>query len=185
MAQTSHPSRALKRELISSVAAPASEFVITSERFEYATQHSSEFIDVTADVRAVIERSGVAFGQVLIASAHTTAAVTVQEHEPLLLRDMARVLDRIVPADDYYEHNDFTIRTDVPEGEPENGHSHCQHLLIGASETLPVQNGELRLGVWQSVFLVELDFPPGRFEGEQLRSITVQVMGLRADGRSE
>ena len=70
MAQTSHPSRALKRELLSSVTAPASEFVITSERFEYATQHSSEFIDVTADVRAVIERSGVAFGQVLIASAH-------------------------------------------------------------------------------------------------------------------
>ena len=184
MTQTSRPSRALRRELLASVSAPASEFIVATERFEYATQHSSEFVDITADVRAVVERSGVAFGQVLAASAHTTAAVTVQEHEPLLLRDMARVLDRIVPASDYYEHNDFTIRTDVPEGEPENGHSHCQHLLIGASETLPIQNGEVRLGVWQSIFLVELDFPPGRFEGEQLRSVTVQVMGLRAEGES-
>ena len=42
----------------------------------------------------------------------------------------------------------------------------------------------MRLGVWQSIFLVELDFPPGRFEGEQLRSVTVQVMGLRGEAES-
>ena len=180
---TQEPQRGSVQSLYSAVA-PAAQFRVFSERLEYATTHPCEFIDVSDDVRGVVERSGVAIGQVLISSAHTTAAVVVQEHEPLLLRDMARLLQRIAPADDYYEHNDFTIRTDVPEGEPENGHSHCQHLLIGASETLPIQNGEVRLGVWQSIFLVELDFPPGRFEGEQLRSVTVQVMGLRGDGES-
>ena len=171
-------SRALSRQRLSSVSAPAGEFVVVTERLEYATRHEREFVDVTDDVRAVVERSGVAFGQALVSSAHTTAAVVVQEHEPLLLRDMARVLARVAPADDYYEHNDFTIRTNVPHGEPENGHAHCQHLLLGASETIPVHEGALQLGIWQSVFLVELDHPPQRPAGQQRRSIVVQAMGL-------
>ena len=170
--------RAAHRQRLASVTAPASEFAVVTERLEYATRHEREFVDVTDDVRAVVERSGVAFGQVLVSSAHTTAAVVVQEHEPLLLRDMARVLARFAPADDYYEHNDFTIRTDVPSDEPENGHSHCQHLLLGASETIPVHGGALQLGIWQSVFLVELDHPPQRPAGQQRRSIVVQAMGL-------
>ena len=171
--------RTVDAELISSITAPASEFTVASERLEYATRHECEFIDVTNDVREVIERSGVTFGQVLIASSHTTAAVVVQEHEPLLLNDMKRVLARIAPADDYYEHNDFSIRTvNMAESEPANGHSHCQHLFLGTSETLPVHGGELQLGVWQSIFLVELDHPPQRPEGHQRRSLTVQVMGL-------
>ena len=170
--------RATHRQRLASVTAPASEFAVVTERIEYATRHEREFVDVTDDVRDVVERSGVAFGQVLVSSAHTTAAVVVQEHEPLLLRDMARVLARFAPADDYYEHNDFTIRTNVPSDEPENGHAHCQHLLLGASETIPVHEGALQLGIWQSVFLVELDHPPQRPAGQQRRSIVVQAMGL-------
>ena len=172
-------SRALSQQQLSSQTAPASEFTVVTERLEYSTRHECEFVDVTDDVREVIERSNVGFGQVLISSAHTTAAVVVQEHEPLLLKDMARVLSRLAPASDYYEHNDFSIRTvNMAEGEPANGHAHCQHLFLGTSETLPIQNGELQLGIWQSVFLVELDHPPQRPDGQQLRSLLVQVMGL-------
>ena len=171
--------RAQHVERLHEQTAPAAAFTVISERLEYATTRSCEFIDVTDDVRAVIERSGVGLGQVLVASQHTTAAVVVQEHEPLLLNDMARVLHRIAPPDDYYEHNDFSIRTvNMADGEPANGHSHCQHLFLGASETLPVHEGRLQLGIWQSIFLVELDHPPHRPAGQQARSITVQVMGL-------
>lgn len=171
--------RPLDIQPLHSVTAPASQFTVVSERLEYATTRSCEFIDVTDDVRACIERAGVTFGQVLVASTHTTAAVVVQEHEPLLLNDMARVLHRIAPADDYYEHNDFSIRTvNMMEGEPANGHSHCQHLFLGTSETLPIHEGALQLGIWQSVFLVELDHPPQRPEGQQNRSLVVQVMGV-------
>ena len=176
--------RSLDIQSLHSVSAPAAEFSVVSERLEYATTRACEFIDVTDDVRACIERSGVGFGQVLVASSHTTAAVVVQEHEPLLLNDMARVLHRLAPADDYYEHNDFSIRTvNMVEGEPANGHSHCQHLFLGTSEVLPVLDGALQLGIWQSIFLVELDHPPQRPAGQQRRSITVQVMGLAGGGR--
>jgi secondary thiamine-phosphate synthase enzyme len=174
-------SRVVSQQQIFSLTAPATEFTVVTERLEYETRHECEFIDVTDDVREAIERSGVGFGQVLVSSNHTTAAVVVQEHEPLLLKDMARVLQRIAPADDYYEHNDFTIRTvNMGENEPPNGHSHCQHLFLGTSETLPVQGGALQLGIWQSIFLVELDHPPQRPNGQQLRALTVQVIGLQA-----
>jgi secondary thiamine-phosphate synthase enzyme len=156
------------------VRAPLAQFAVYSETLEYATEHALQFIDITEDVRGILERSGVAAGTVSIVSTHTTAAVILNEHEPLLLNDMARVLSRLVPAGDYYEHNDFSIRTvNVAENEPANGHAHCQHLFLGTSETIPVQDGRLVLGRWQSVFLVELDHA-------RPRAVLVQAMGLAA-----
>ena len=151
-----------------------SQFAVYSERLEYETEQAMQFIDITEDVRGILERSGVVAGTVLVVSTHTTAAVILNEHEPLLLNDMARVLSRLVPAGDYYEHNDFSIRTvNMHEDEPANGHSHCQHLFLGTSETIPVQDGQLMLGRYQSVFLVELDHA-------RPRAVLVQAMGLAA-----
>ena len=153
-------------------AVPTPSFVVISETFDYTTEHALEFIDITADVREVVERSGLTTGQVSVVSAHTTAAVIVNEHEPLLLNDMARVLSRIAPAGDYYEHNDFSIRTvNMTAEECANGHAHCQHLFLGASETVIVEDGQLKLGPWQSIFLVELDHA-------RRRAVTVQALGL-------
>jgi len=158
------------------VSAPASTFVAYAETLEYDTSHTLEFIDITADVRDVVRRSGVNFGQVAVFSDHTTAAVVVNEHEPLLLNDMARVLSRLAPAGDYYEHNDFSIRTvNMNEEECANGHAHCRHLLLGTSETIPIHEGEARIGRWQSIFLVELDHA-------RPRSVFVQAMGTTATG---
>lgn len=152
--------------------APASSFIVHSETFEFTTTHALEFIDITDAVRSLVEASNVAFGQVTAFSAHTTAAVVVNEHEPLLLNDMARVLSRAAPAGDYYEHNDFSIRTvNMTEDECANGHAHCQHLFLGASETVPVHMGRLQLGRWQRLFLVELDHA-------RQREVLVQVMGM-------
>jgi len=161
-------SRALRMET------PASQFVMNAETLDYWTEHALQFIDITEEVRAIVERSGVHNGQVTVFSRHTTAAVIVNEHEPLLLNDMARTLSRLAPAGDYYEHNDFSIRTvNVEENEPANGHSHCQHLFLGASETIPVQDGQMLLGKWQSIFLVELDHA-------RRRLVLVQSMGVTA-----
>ncbi len=156
------------------VSAPLSRYAVVAETLDYATELGPQFIDITEEVRAVVERAGIVAGQVTVFSKHTTAAVVVNEHEPLLLHDMARTLSRLAPADDYYEHNDFSIRTvNVEENEPPNGHSHCQHLFLGASETLPIADGQMVLGRWQSIFLVELDCA-------RPRSVLVQVMGLSA-----
>ena len=153
-------------------ATPASAFVAYAETLDYETQHALEFIDITADVQNVIARSGIKSGQVVIMSNHTTAAVVLNEHEPLLLNDMARVLSRIAPAGDYYEHNDFSIRThNMTDRECANGHAHCQHLFLGASETVPIHNGAAHIGEWQSIFLVELDHA-------RPRTVFVQALGV-------
>ena len=156
------------------VEAPASQFVTHGETLQYQTDHALEFIDITDDLRAAVDRAGIAHGQLSVSSSHTTAAIVLNEHEPLLLNDMARVLSRFAPAGDYYEHNDFSIRTvNMTEEECANGHAHCQHLLLGSSETIPIHAGELRIGRWQRCFLVELDHA-------RQREVFVQALGVAA-----
>jgi len=130
-----------------------------------------EFIDITDEVTGAVEASGIREGAVTVFSRHTTAAVKINENEPLLLEDMARFLEKVAPQKAGYRHNDFTIRTaNMTEDECPNGHSHCQHLLLSASETIPICDGAALLGRWQRVFLIELDRP-------RLREIVIQVHG--------
>ncbi len=130
-----------------------------------------EFMDITDEVKKIVARAGITDGMALVYSRHTTAAVKINENEPLLLGDMARFLQRVAPKDGDYKHNDFVVRTEnMTEEECPNGHAHCQHLLLGASETIPVVDGELMLGRWQRIFLIELDRP-------REREVIVQVQG--------
>ena len=160
------------------VAAPASDqpaFRHASDELRYRTECGPWFLDITEDVRAILRASGVSHGQVSVFSQHTTAAIILQEHEPLLLEDLRDRLQAFAPASAYYRHNDFAIRTvNMHENEPENGHSHAQHMLLGTSETIPVSDGELLLGEYQSIFLVELD-------DARDRAVSVSVLGVSAD----
>lgn len=158
---------------LAAITAPANLLVITTEALEYQTRQAPSFVDITDDVAGVVERAGVRAGQVTVFSQHTTAAIRINEHEPLLLRDMARLLRALAPEHVHYEHNDFERRTvNMNEDECRNGHAHCQHLLLGNSETVPVVDGRLALGTWQRIFLVELDHPRDR-------RVLVSVIGLR------
>ena len=133
-----------------------------------------EFIDITSDVSDYIKQSGINNGFCLVFSRHTTAAVTIQENEPLLLQDLCDLLERFSPKTAAYKHNDFSVRTvHMHEDECPNGHSHCRHLTLGTSETIPVIDGELALGTWQRIFMVELDE-----ESENPREIIVQILGV-------
>ena len=132
-----------------------------------------EFIDITGRVTEFVTESGVRNGFAVVYSKHTTAAITIQENEPLLLIDLVNMLERLAPRSAHYRHNDFTVRTEhMHEGECPNGHSHCQHLMLGASEVIPVVDGALPLGQWQRIFIVELD------EEAQRREVLVQIMGV-------
>ena len=122
------------------------------------TTRAPEFIDITEHVKTHVKSTGVRDGLVSIYSTHTTCAIKINENEPLLLSDMEKFLQKIAPQDAYYAHNDFSIRTvHMTEDEEPNGHSHCAHLLLSTSETIPIVNGDLILGTYQSVFLIELD----------------------------
>ncbi|HLB23733.1 MAG TPA: secondary thiamine-phosphate synthase enzyme YjbQ [Dehalococcoidia bacterium] len=158
-----------RRETVSRSDAPAAR--VLCEALEYETTQALEFIDITDDVISVVEAAGIQFGQVAVFSQHTTAAVKINEHEPLLLRDLARTLRQFAPPNAYYEHNDFSRRTvNMNPDECANGHAHVQHLFLGSSETIPVVDGRITLGTWQRVFLIELDHP-------RRRRVLVNVVG--------
>ncbi len=135
------------------------------------TERTLQFVDITDEVKRCVAESGVRDGFAVVFSRHTTAGIRINEHEPLLLEDMARLLEQLAPADAAYRHDDFSVRTvNMRPNEPVNGHSHCRSLLLGASETVPLAAGELLLGRWQRLFLVDLD-------GPQRREYIVQVVG--------
>jgi len=135
------------------------------------TERAPQFVDITDEVEEAIRASGVQNGLVLIYSRHTTAAIRINENEPLLLHDLEEFLRRVAPPDLDYRHNDFSIRTtNMTEDECPNGHAHCQHLLMGASEAVPIIAGKAQLGRWQRIFLVELDRP-------RAREVIIQIIG--------
>lgn len=130
-----------------------------------------EFIDITAQVVANVRETGVRHGLVCVYSKHTTAAIKINENEPLLIKDLQAFLERMAPQNGHYGHNDFTVRTvNMTEDECPNGHAHCQHILLSTSETIPLINGELQLGRYQRIFMVELDRP-------REREILITVLG--------
>jgi secondary thiamine-phosphate synthase enzyme len=108
------------------------------------TKCAPEFIDITDWVAEYVAESQIANGLAVVYSKHTTAAVRINENEPLLLDDMARFLEKIFPRDHSYQHNNFEIRTvNMNENESPKGHAHLQHLLMGTSETVPVMDGQM------------------------------------------
>jgi secondary thiamine-phosphate synthase enzyme len=149
-----------------------SAIVVHTSILRFQTHSPIELVDITERVAAVVRQTGLADGFVQVFVRHTTAAVRIQEDEPLLLDDLRRFLGQLAPADADYGHNDFRVRTQHmhPDERP-NGHSHCLQLLLGSSESVPVGDGQLLLGAWQRVFLVELDGPRPQ------REVLLQVVG--------
>jgi len=139
-------------------------------RLTYRTAGAGTFIDITEDVSAALGSSGVLDGMAHVYSTHTTAAITINENEPLLLNDFHGLLHRMAPADHAYEHDDMARRVDIGPDEPVNGGAHWRQLLLGTSETLPVAGGRLGLGRWQRIFLVELC-------SARERQVVVQTIG--------
>ena len=151
---------------------------MTANRIEFDSTRSTEFVDITDRIRESVRRSGLREGRVHLQSMHTTLGIAVNENEPLLHRDFENLLERLAPAGAGYEHDDFSRRFDVPLGEPVNGHAHCRQLLLTAFATLLVEDGQLLLGRWQSVFAVELD-------GPRHRQLAVQLDGDFGRRRSD
>jgi len=128
-----------------------------------STRLPTEFLDVTSRIEALVARARLEAGFVNIQTRHTTTAIVVNEHEPLLLADFRALLERTAPDDGRYRHDDLAMRTvNVLDGERPNGHAHCRALLLPSSACLNVTGGRLGLGRWQRLFFVELDGPRER-----------------------
>lgn len=140
-------------------------------KLRFKTEQPTEFLDVTDDLKKLVAQSGIRMGIVNVQSLHTTMAVIVNENEPLLLTDFTEMLEQAAPKAAQYRHDDASIRTaNLTPGEPANGHSHCRALFLASATCINVIEGSLELGVWQRVFLVELD-------GPRHRELSVMVLG--------
>jgi secondary thiamine-phosphate synthase enzyme len=141
-------------------------------RLVFETHEPIQFLDITEEVAELVRVAGLRDGVANVFSRHTTAAVCIQEAEPLLLEDLREFLHKSAPPNAHYRHNDFRVRTvHMHDDESPNGHSHCLQLLLGTSESVPVADGELLLGSWQRIFLVELDGP------RENREVIIQALG--------
>jgi secondary thiamine-phosphate synthase enzyme len=135
---------------------------MVGSRLRFETSRATEFVDITELLRQEVRRTGMRMGRLHLQSLHTTLGLAVNENEPLLLRDFAKMLERFAPVGAGYEHDDFARRVDVSLDEPVNGHAHVRQLLLTGFATLLVEEGDLVLGRWQSIFAVELDGPRHR-----------------------
>lgn len=142
---------------------------IASHTLTLKTERGPQFIDITDQVTELVEQSGIENGFVVVFSTHTTAAISINENEPHLIADMEKMLEHAAPCGADYAHNRYGHPID--SGEEPNGHSHCQHLLLGASESIPVAGGRMLFGQWQRIFLVELDEP-------RERRVLVNIIGV-------
>ena len=140
-------------------------------RIHVTSRFPTEFVDLTDRIEKLVVEAGVRFGVVNIQTLHTTTAIVVNEHEPLLLTDFRVLLEAVAPVGAPYRHDDTTVRTvNLTDGERPNGHAHCRALLLPTSVCLNIADGRLLLGTWQRLFFVELD-------GPRQREISVLIAG--------
>jgi secondary thiamine-phosphate synthase enzyme len=124
-----------------------------NEVFTISSKEPEQSFDITERVRDIAKRSGVRTGFCHVMALHSTAAVVVNETaDPNIGRDVITALGRMVPTKADWLHD---LRDD-------NAHSHIKASLLGSSETIPMQDGELVLGTWQGIWLFDFDGPRDR-----------------------
>lgn len=128
-----------------------------------STQGDGEIVDITEGVRSVVHRSEVQTGAVVVFAVGSTVAVTTMEYEPGGVSDLQELLERLVPREGEYEHNVRNHDT--------NAHAHLRAALVGPSENVPIVGGELGIGTWQQLVLLDFDDRP------RDRTVSVTVLG--------
>ena len=141
-------------------------FTLHTEKIFENTSGFCDIIDITAKVKAVIDRKRVQSGLATLWVAGSTAALTTIEYEPGLIQDLKDLLEKLIPSNQRYHH-------DARWGD-DNGFSHLRATLFGPSLAIPIENGVPSLGVWQQVILLDFDNRPRR------REIIVQLIGEKA-----
>ncbi len=125
-----------------------------------STSKKQELVDITDKVNAIVEKSKVKQGLCSIFTTHATAAIVINENaDPNICLDTIDALDKLI-KEGIWRHDSID----------NNAASHIKSTILGPSETIPIKNGELQLGMWQAPMLVELD-------GPRNRKIIVQIIG--------
>ena len=131
-----------------------------TKQFNVRTSGRDEMIDITAEVAAAVADSGLRDGLVTVFVSHTTAGVTINENaDPDVIHDVLTALDKAVPwSQRFYRHG---------EG---NSAAHVKSSMVGSSAAVPLIDGKMQFGTWQSIFFCE-------FDGPRTRKVMVQIIG--------
>jgi secondary thiamine-phosphate synthase enzyme len=152
------PSRSTSRTTLSAV----STATIVSSRLTVQTSGRG-FLDLTAEIAGFVKDAGALEGMVMLFIRHTSASLTIQENaDPSVLKDLTTALDRLAPEDAGWSHD-----TEGPDDMP----AHVKTMLTATSLQIPVLDGELALGTWQAIYLIEHRARPHR------REIVLQFAG--------
>ena len=136
---------------------------IITDSVNISTQGNTDIIDITDEVKDLLDKTGLTQGNLTAFVSGSTAGITSIEYEPGLLKDLPEAFERIAPAGISYQHN-------ATWGDG-NGHAHVRAALLGSSFTVPFKNGNLLLGTWQQIVVIDFDNRPRE------RSVVVQMMG--------
>ncbi|KRT71927.1 MAG: hypothetical protein XU12_C0029G0008 [Deltaproteobacteria bacterium CSP1-8] len=137
--------------------------MVFTETFSLSAKGFCDIIDVTGKVGEAVGRSGIAAGLATVFCPGSTCSLTTIEYEPGVIRDLAKVIEKIVPSNVPYEH-------DRRWGDG-NGFSHVRAALLKPSITVPLVNKKLALGTWQQIVFLDFD------NRERRRELIVQVVG--------
>lgn len=136
--------------------------VSTKKLFE-KTEGYCDIIDITAKVQEQVQKEKIQRGLAALFVSGSTASLTTIEYEPGLIEDLKEFLEKFIPSNKKYHHDD--------RWGDNNGFSHIRASLLGPSLQVPIDNGQLLLGTWQQIVLLDFDNRPRR------REILVQLMG--------
>jgi secondary thiamine-phosphate synthase enzyme len=140
---------------------------VFSKTIEVKTSERTDLINLTDEIRSFVEATAIADGHIQISVLHTTAGIFVNEWQDALLTDMKSVIEKVVPQDVYYKHNDL----EFSDCDKSNAHSHLRNVVLGHCLTLPISEGKIVLGRWQTIIFSE-------FDGPNQRKVFLQVFGI-------
>ena len=129
------------------------------ETLSVKTHQRNEMIDITGEVSATVAKSGVDVGTAIVFCPHTTAGITINENaDPDVTHDILLTLEELIP------HH----RKGYRHGEG-NSDAHVKSSLVGSSQTVLIQNGQLKLGIWQAIYFCE-------FDGSRNRKVHIRII---------
>lgn len=136
---------------------------VYTHRLEEKTQGFCDIINITTKVQDQVKREKIRRGLVCLFVSGSTASLTTIEYEPGLIRDLKDFLERLIPSNKRYHHNE--------RWGDDNGFSHLRASLLGPSLQIPIEAGQLLLGTWQQIVLLDFDNRP------RTREILIQMIG--------
>ncbi len=137
--------------------------MIKTERISVKSEGHGDVIDITGKVSEIVGNSKAKNGSAVIFVNGSTASVSTIEHEPNLIKDVNKALDKIAPYGQDYEHH--------KTWGDDNGSAHVKSTLMGPGITVPFEDGKLVLGTWQQIAVLDFDTRP------RTREVVVQVIG--------